>query len=247
MQIALIGYGKMGREIERAAQERGWTIPLRLDIDTPQPADDAIRSVNAAIHFAAASEIITSITPWVRHRVPLIVGTTGWQKHYDAVCELIREHHAAFLHSANFSLGVNIFDYLVRESGKMFDRFVEYDAFIYEMHHKDKVDSPSGTALALAASLMLHLKRKREVLNHPPNGRIRPDQLHVSSSRGGAVVGTHSVIFDSAADTIELTHRAKNRTGFALGALVAAEWIQGKSGMFTMQDVMRDLFTVPKE
>jgi 4-hydroxy-tetrahydrodipicolinate reductase len=241
MRLALIGYGKMGREIERAALERGWTVPVRLDVDTPSASDDAVREVDAAIHFAAASDIFSSIMPWVRHRVPLIVGTTGWQKDFDAVAELIHENKAALLHSSNFSLGVNIFDYLVREAGNMFNRFPEYDAFIHEMHHRDKIDSPSGTALTLAASLMEGLKRKREILSHSPDGKIRPEQLHVSSSRAGAIVGTHSVIFDSAADAIELTHRAKNRTGFALGALAAAEWIQGRSGVFTMHDVMHHL------
>jgi 4-hydroxy-tetrahydrodipicolinate reductase len=247
MRIALIGYGKMGKEIEGAALARGWTIPMRVDIDTPNPSDDAIRSVDAAIHFASAADLISSITPWARHRIPLVIGTTGWQKNFDAVCALIREHDSALLHSSNFSLGVNIFDSLVREAGKAFDRFPEYDAFIHEIHHKDKVDSPSGTALALAASLMQNLKRKREILSTQPDEKIRPDQLHISSSRAGSVVGTHSVVFDSTADAIELTHRAKNRTGFALGALAAAEWIQKKRGIFTMHDVMRVLFAPRKE
>jgi 4-hydroxy-tetrahydrodipicolinate reductase len=122
------------------------------------------------------------------------------------------------------------------------DRFPEYDAFIHEIHHKNKLDSPSGTALTLGQLVLQHLHRKKEVLIEPPLGKIRPEQLHISSSRGGAIVGTHVLAFDSNSDTIELKHTAKDRSGFVLGTLLAAEWIIGKKGLFTMDDVFQDLF-----
>ena len=125
----------------------------------------------------------------------------------------------------------------------MMNRFPEYDAFIHEIHHKEKIDSPSGTALQLGKIVLNELKRKKELLTQPPEGKIKPEQLHVSVSRSGWVIGTHTLAFDSAADSIEITHTAKNRNGLALGALAAAEWIQHKHGVFTMDDILQDLFS----
>jgi 4-hydroxy-tetrahydrodipicolinate reductase len=136
---------------------------------------------------------------------------------------------------------MNAFLYIVRQAGAMFNTLPEYDLFLHEEHHKDKTDSPSGTALALARILLQTIQRKNEVLNGIPEGKIRPEQLHVTSTRGGTIVGMHRVVFDSAADQIELVHTAKNRSGFAHGALLAAEWVRGKRGMFTMEDVIEDL------
>jgi 4-hydroxy-tetrahydrodipicolinate reductase len=124
----------------------------------------------------------------------------------------------------------------------MMDKFENYDAFIQEIHHKNKIDSPSGTALTMGQIVLEHLRRKKELLNETSHNKIRPEQLHVSSIRSGAVVGTHTLAFDSAADSIELKHTAKDRSGFALGTLFAAEWIQGKKGLFTMDDAFQDLF-----
>ena len=129
---------------------------------------------------------------------------------------------------------------LVNQGGKILDKLPEYDAFIHEIHHKEKLDSPSGTALTLADLLIRQLHRKKEILAKNPEGKIRPDQLAIASTRAGSVVGTHRVTFDSGADTIEITHTAKNRSGFALGALLAAAWIGRKSGVFTMEDVLAD-------
>ena len=242
MRLALIGYGKMGKEIERLALDRGWTVGVRVDLDTPKPDATAMSAVDAAIHFAQARGIIADLTPWAELGKPIVVGTTGWGKDLQNVQNLVRDKGIGLVHAPNFSLGVNIFYQLVRKAATMFDRFEEYDAFIHEVHHKDKIDSPSGTALTLAEIVLKEIKRKKELLAHAPEGKIRSDQLHVSSTRGGAVVGIHSLTFDSAADSIELRHLAKNRTGFALGAMLAAEWVQGKKGMFTMEDVLQDLF-----
>ena len=243
MRLALIGYGKMGKEIERLALERGWSVGVRVDLDTPSPHEDAMSAVDVAIHFAHAKTIVADLRPWAELGKPLVVGTTGWSKDLQNVQNLVRAKGIGLIYASNFSLGVNIFYQLTRAAATMFDRFEEYDVFIHEVHHKDKVDSPSGTALTLAEIVLSEIKRKKEVLAQSPQGKIRPDQLHVSSTRGGAVIGTHSLMFDSAADSIEVRHAAKNRTGFALGALLAAEWIQGKKGMYTMEDVVHDLFS----
>jgi 4-hydroxy-tetrahydrodipicolinate reductase len=242
MRLALIGYGKMGKEIERLALGRGWSVGVRVDLDTPPPDLAAKRAVDVAIHFAHAKTIVADLRLWAELGKPIVVGTTGWRSDLQHVQNLVRDKGIGLVHAPNFSLGVNIFYQLARAAATMFDRFEDYDVFIHEVHHKDKVDSPSGTALTLAEIVLSEIKRKKEVLAQSPPGKIRPDQLHVSFTRGGAVIGTHSLTFDSAADSIEVRHAAKNRTGFALGALLAAEWIQGKKGMYTMEDVIHDLF-----
>jgi 4-hydroxy-tetrahydrodipicolinate reductase len=247
MRLALIGYGKMGREIERLALERLWTIGARLDIDTPKPEADTMRGMDAAIHFARAGTIVADLLPWARAAVQIVVGTTGWEAELPAVRSLINDSGIGLVAASNFSVGVNLFHRVVREASRAVNRLSDYDVFIHEVHHKDKLDSPSGTALDLGRTVMEELKRKTELLGRAPDGKILPHQLHVSSSRAGAVVGTHTVTFDSAADSIELKHTAKNRTGFALGALLAAEWVQGKKGMFTMADVIDDLLRSHKE
>ncbi len=231
----------MGNEIERLALDRGWTVDICLDIDTPPPKPEAMRKVDVAIHFASAQSIVDNLMSWVEVGKPVVVGTTGWKKDLPRITQLVQEKGTGLVHASNFSLGVNIFNQLARTAARLFNHFVEYDAFIQEIHHKDKLDSPSGTALTLAEIVLHELHHKTEIFHQLPEGKILSHQLHVSSARGGAVVGTHALTFDSAADAIELRHTAKNRSGFALGALLAAEWIQGKQGIYTMEDVIRDL------
>jgi len=154
---------------------------------------------------------------------------------------LVKKNDIGLIYASNFSLGVNIFFHLIRAAAQMMNRFSDYDAFIQEIHHKNKLDSPSGTALTMGQIVLKNLNRKKELLNETSHDKIRPEQLHVSSIRSGSVVGTHVLSFDSEADTIELKHTAKNRSGLALGALLAAEWIIGKKGLFTMNDLFQDL------
>ena len=156
---------------------------------------------------------------------------------------LVKNNQIGLIYAPNFSLGVNIFFHLVKTAAQMMDKFENYDAFIQEIHHKNKIDSPSGTALMMGQIVLDHLHRKKELLNETSHNAIRPEQLHVASVRSGTVIGTHSLTFDSAADSIELKHTAKDRSGLALGTLFAAEWIQGKKGLYTMDDAFQDLFT----
>ncbi|MBI3005341.1 MAG: 4-hydroxy-tetrahydrodipicolinate reductase [Ignavibacteriales bacterium] len=241
MRIALIGYGRMGKEIERHAVERGMQVTARFDSKNSDVSAGA-HEFDVAIHFASPDSVITHVQMCARRKNNMVVGTTGWSKDMGKVWSIVQEQNIGLVHAANFSVGVNIFFRLMKDAAKLFDRFLEYDVFLQETHHKDKSDSPSGTALTLAEILLHNISRKKELLNTPPSGKIRPEQLHISSTRAGTVVGNHSVTFDSVADSIELTHMAKNRSGFALGALLAAEWIDGKKGIFTMEDVLSDIF-----
>jgi 4-hydroxy-tetrahydrodipicolinate reductase len=241
MNIALIGYGKMGKEIERLALERGMTIVARIDSQSPSLSDEITRTTDVAIHFATPSSVLGHIEQWAGFGKNMVVGTTGWQNELAKVQSIVSKNNIGLVYASNFSLGVNILLNLVKQAGILFNNFTEYDVFLHEIHHKDKLDSPSGTALTLADVVLKTMKRKKEILSETAKGKIKPEQLHVTSTRAGAVIGTHRVTFDSIADSIELTHTAKNRTGFALGALLAAEWIQGKRGIFTMEDVLSNL------
>ena len=242
MRLALIGYGKMGREIERLALERGWTVDLRVDIDTPPVTKAQRDNTDVVIHFATAENIVEDLTPWAEAKKPIVVGTTGWQVQLARIEALVHVNQVGLIYASNFSLGVNIFFQLVQHAAKMMDRFEEYDAFIQEIHHKNKIDSPSGTALTMGTIVLDHLKRKKELFNETSHGKILPEQLHISSVRSGAVIGTHTLAFDSAVDMIELKHTAKNRSGLALGTLFAAEWIHNKKGLYTMQNAFQDIF-----
>lgn len=242
MKIALHGYGKMGKEIERLALERGWSICARLDLTLPQCTPEECSAADAVIHFASAENILNDVKFWGEQRKPLVIGTTGWQKHINEVQALQRQYNIGIIYAPNFSLGVNLFYKLVASAGKMFNRFHEYDVFVHEYHHKDKADSPSGTALSIGKILLDTVEWKKELLTETSHGKIQPHQLHVTSTRGGSVIGTHIVTFDSFADSIEIKHTAKNRSGFALGALLAAEWIQKKIGFFTIDDMMNEFF-----
>jgi len=242
MRLAIVGYGKMGKEIERLALERAWSVDLRIDIDTPPVTKAQRENVDVVIHYATAKDIVNDLTPWAEAHKPIVVGTTGWQDQLKNIETLVTKNQIGLIYASNFSLGVNIFFHLIKTAAQMMDKFENYDAFIQEIHHKNKIDSPSGTALTMGQIVLEHLQRKKELLTETSHNKIRPEQLHISSTRSGTVVGTHTLVFDSAADMIELKHTAKNRSGMALGTLFVAEWIRGKKGLFTMDDAFQDLF-----
>ncbi len=197
---------------------------------------------DVAVHFALPPTVVTHVAALAKLQKPIVVGTTGWQNDRAKVQSIVQSSGIGLVHAANFSLGVNVFNRIIKAAGTLFDRFGEYDVSVDEIHHREKVDAPSGTAVSIAAVLLSSIKRKREILAGSPEGKIRPEQLQITSRRIGSVVGTHSVRFDSTADCIEIVHTAKNRTGFALGAIVAAEWVKDKRGMFTFDEVLEDVF-----
>ena len=242
MKIILLGYGRMGRDVEQAAVERGHNIIARYDINEPLPAINslppALQGAQCAIDFSAPEATEHHIRTLGPLHIPLVVGTTGWNDRLPALLEFLRACNGTILHASNFSVGANIFFHAAAETAKLINRFADYDVAVHEVHHKMKKDAPSGTALTLAKTILQHVQRKTEIITALNNRQIRPNELLVSSSRVGDVAGTHSVTFESPADAIQLTHTAHNRRGFALGAVWAAEWLQGRSGIFTMEDFL---------
>jgi 4-hydroxy-tetrahydrodipicolinate reductase len=234
MRIALIGYGKMGREIEAIAREQGETIARVFDSKRPASVTD-LADVDVCIEFSTPATVLANIRTALEARKDIVVGATGWHQHLPELKEKVRD--SGLLYSANFSLGMNIFQRIVARAGELIENAPEYDPFIHETHHRLKADSPSGTALRLGEILLGKVSRKKRMLTQTSTEKIAADALHVTSTRAGHVTGTHTVAFDSDADLIELRHVAKNRRGFVLGALAAARWLHGRKGIYTMDDV----------
>jgi len=236
MKIALIGYGRMGHEIEEAALKRGHTIGLIIDIDNSGDLNrEKLRDIDAAIEFSVPESAFRNISLCLEAGVPVVSGTTGWLKDYDKAADLCLRYGTSFINSSNFSIGVNLFFSLNREMAKRIKDYSDYSVTIEEIHHVKKLDAPSGTAITLADGI------KAE---HPaydgwtPENMPSENKIPVRSIREGSVPGTHIVTWDSPIDTISLRHEARNRKGFALGAVVAAEFISTRRGVFTMADVL---------
>lgn len=230
MKIALLGYGKMGQIIERIAIERGHEIVLRKkSTDTY----DGLKNADVAIDFSVPDAAVQNITTCIELGIPVISGTTGWLEHYDSIVELSTKNDGAFLYGSNFSLGVNLFFELNSYLAKMMSNLKEYKVSMEEIHHTQKLDAPSGTAISLANGIIENTEYTEWTLDQAEN-----NQIHIDAKRIDSVPGTHSVFYDSAIDQIEIKHTAHNREGFALGAVVAAEWIQNKKGIFSMKDVL---------
>lgn len=259
MKLALVGYGKMGHMIAAAAAARGHTVVCAVDpfaadatYNTGDPAvmADAVKRSGAegVIDFSHPSAVLANIEAVIPTGIPLVVGTTGWQGRLADVSALVSARGSALLHSANFSVGVNLFYKMVAEAARVMAEFEEYDVAAFEAHHNQKADSPSGTGLELAKRILENVPRKKRVVTDAMYRKPEADELHLASLRVGSVPGTHSVFFDSPADTIELTHTARNREGFAMGAVRAIEWLAAKDasgnarrGVFTMDDVFESL------
>ena len=243
MTIAIIGYGKMGKEVERICGERK-TISVKeifTEVNNFRRiglSATALKDIDVCIDFSTPTSVMRHIEAAIECGKNIVVGTTGWYDALPKVKKMVEKGKIGFLYSPNFSLGMNIFFQMLTSAGHYFDKYDMYDVAIQEIHHHGKSDSPSGTALALGEILIQHIRSKKEMLVDAAHKKIEPSQLHITSTRLGHVAGTHRIMFDSAADTIELVHTAKDRSGFALGALVAAEWLKGKKGMFTMKDVL---------
>jgi 4-hydroxy-tetrahydrodipicolinate reductase len=242
--IALIGYGKMGREIELAAGEQGFNIKTIVDIhysghSVPINAS-TLAGVDVCIEFTTPEAVIDNIRSCARCKKDLVVGTTGWFDRLDEARAIVAEMGIGLIYAANFSLGVHLFRKIVAYAGTLFNAHAQYDVAVHEQHHRMKKDAPSGTAYTLAQTLLGTIERKKRLAVDRPAQEIAPEELHVSSTRIGAVPGMHQVLFDSAADTIELTHTARSRRGLADGSLVAASWIHGRKGLFTIEDMLHD-------
>ncbi len=236
MKIALIGYGKMGRTIEEIAISRGHTILLKVSSTNLQDLSvDRLREADAAIEFTGPESAYDNIIRGLEAGIPVVCGSTGWLSRLDAVREYCRQHHGTFLYASNFSVGVNIFFELNKRLATLMATHSDYEPRITEIHHTEKKDAPSGTAITLAEQLLEKIHRKKGWVNHISDNL---DELEIRSERMDPAPGTHIVAYDSAIDTITITHEAHNRKGFATGAVLAAEFLAGKKGIYRMSDVL---------
>jgi len=234
MRIALIGYGKMGHEIEAVAIQQGETVVKTFDIGNPVDVP-SLSDVDVCIEFSTPQTVMQNIRVVLEARKDIVVGTTGWYSQLPEIRDSVK--NSGLLYSPNFSIGVNVVFRLAAAAAELMNNQPQYDPYIHELHHRQKADSPSGTALRLADILLAGINRKTRVERNAVDGKIDPAALHVSSTRVGTLAGTHTVGFDSEADLIEITHTAKSRRGFALGAVRAAQWLRGRKGIYTMDDV----------
>jgi 4-hydroxy-tetrahydrodipicolinate reductase len=248
MYISIIGYGRMGRLVEEVAKQKNITIISTIDPNGTarynEITKESIGNADVCICFTQASDIVETIGKVVELKKNIVVGTTGWDDYIPDIKELVEKAGVGMVYSPNFAFGVNIFFKIIEEAALIVDKFDNYDVAIHEMHHRGKIDSPSGTANTIGKIILDNMKQKNTIEDQKIERQISEDELHISSSRCGCVPGYHTVYFDSEEDTIQLTHTARSRKGFAVGAIIAAEWIKGRVGYFTKDDVLKGLFEV---
>lgn len=231
MNIALIGYGKMGKAIEEILTERGHSVKVKLD-RTPQKSD--LQGIDAAIEFSQPEAAFGNLKVLMENQIPTVSGTTGWTERLEEMKEICEKEGSAFIYASNFSLGVNLFFELNAHLAKLMSRYPEYKVEIEEIHHTMKLDKPSGTAITLAEEVI----KNTELTRWESDEKSDEKTLPIYSKRIDATPGTHTVSYQSEIDEIEIRHTAHSRKGFALGAVLAAEWLYGKKGNFTMKDVL---------
>ncbi len=230
MNIALFGYGKMGKMIADLAEQRGHTIVAKVDVNT---IDIDFKAMDVAIDFSMPDAAFKNISSCIENNVPVISGTTGWLQDYDEAIALCKAKKGAFIYASNFSLGVNVFFELNAYLAKMMKNLNQYQVSMEEIHHTQKLDAPSGTAITLAEGIIENTSYESWKMDEGSEKAIS-----ISSKRIGTTPGTHTVVYDASVDAVEIKHTAHNREGFALGAIIAAEWIIGKEGVFSMKDVL---------
>ncbi|MXN92984.1 4-hydroxy-tetrahydrodipicolinate reductase [Flavobacterium sp. Sd200] len=230
MKIALLGYGKMGKVIENIALQRGHEIVLKK---TGTDSFDGLENADVAIDFSIPDAAVGNISACLNTNIPVVSGTTGWLERYHEMAQLCEEKNGAFIYGSNFSLGVNIFFELNTYLAKMMANLKEYKVSMEEVHHTQKLDAPSGTAITLAKDIINHSDYSGWAI-----GNAKEDEIFIDAKRIEGVPGTHTVTYNSVVDAIEIKHTAHNREGFALGAVIAAEWLAGKQGIYSMKDVL---------
>lgn len=230
MRIALFGYGKMGKMLEKLAVERGHSIVAKIDLDT-KTVD--YNNMDVAIDFSTPDSAFDNITNCFEHNIPVISGTTGWLSRFDEAVTKCNNRKGAFIYASNFSLGVNIFFELNKQLAKMMSGIEDYTLSLEEIHHTQKLDAPSGTAITLAEGIIESSKYTNWKMED-----IQETEIPIVAKRIGKTPGTHTVKYGSKVDSIEIKHTAHSREGFALGAIIAAEWLVDKTGVFTMADVL---------
>jgi 4-hydroxy-tetrahydrodipicolinate reductase len=245
MNIALLGYGKMGKIIEKIATDRKHNIILKIDHDNQHELTaENLKKADVVIEFTMPASVLSNIQHCFDAGVPVVVGTTGWYEHLAQVKQNCNDSGSTLLYASNFSVGVNIFFHINRKLAKLMNNYPYYDVQVEEIHHTQKLDSPSGTAITIAEGIIDNLDRKKEWMNvltaegnDADDSSLKNEQVLIESFRIDSVPGTHTVIYDSEVDTIEFKHTAHNRNGFALGAVLAAEWVHNKKGFFSVQEM----------
>jgi 4-hydroxy-tetrahydrodipicolinate reductase len=236
MKIALVGYGKMGKAIEEIALQKGHEIVLKIDINNLNELTASNLSLaDAVIEFTGPHSAFNNIMKCIEAGKPVVSGSTGWLEQYETVKQYCQSLNGAFLYSSNFSVGVNIFFEVNKRLAELMSDHPDYDITLTEVHHTQKKDSPSGTAISLAEQIIGKVPRKKMWVNHISDDL---DELEIISERIDPAPGTHKIRYQSAIDEIEIIHTAHSRKGFAMGAVLAAEFIHGKKGIFTMKDVL---------
>jgi len=260
MKIAIIGYGKMGKMVEEIARSGGHIItaivdPFAADAPTGIPlcktvakatAEAALDSAEAAIEFTQPSTSVENIIALAERKIPTVVGTTGWHERMGEVRQAVEKAGASLIWSSNFSIGVNLFYRIAWYAAELANNFPEYDVGGFEAHHNKKLDSPSGTAKILAEGVLSRVERKKKIIWETLDRKPEADEIHFPSLRMGSIHGEHSLFFDSPADTIEITHTARSREGFATGAIRAAQWLtaQKRHGVFTIDEMLKDILGI---
>jgi 4-hydroxy-tetrahydrodipicolinate reductase len=242
MKLALLGYGKMGQIIERLALERGHEVVLKIHIDNiDELTTSNLRKADVAIDFSAPSAALSNIYACFDANIPVVVGTTGWYGELQQVKNDCLDRNNTLLYGSNFSIGVNLFFHINEVMARLMNKFPDYEVQVEEIHHTEKLDAPSGTAMTIAEGIIENLDRKEEWVNEvegtPFDEVVKEDQLLITSQRIENVPGTHTVVYSSEVDEIELKHTAHSRAGFALGAVIAAEWLQHKQGFYNIADI----------
>jgi 4-hydroxy-tetrahydrodipicolinate reductase len=239
MKIALVGYGKMGKAIEALALERGHTIVAKIDSPNFEPAE--LKKADVAIEFTQPDAAVANITKCFEANVPIVVGTTGWYANYAELADYATKNKKALFTATNFSIGVNIFFNLNKKLAEVMNKFTDYEVTMNETHHIHKLDHPSGTAVTLAEGILNSIDRKNSYIGLLENEKVdvAAFDLKIVSRRENEVPGFHEVVYESEIDEIKISHNAKSRKGFALGSIIAAEWLAGKTGVYGMSDLLK--------
>ena len=236
MKLALLGYGKMGQEIEKAALERGHTIVLVIDINNQNELTrENLLKADVAIDFTTPASVVHNILTCFKTGIPVVCGTTGWNKDLQKITAICIENNQTLIHSSNFSIGVNILFAINEYLAGIMNKYTQYDVRMEETHHTQKLDAPSGTAISLAEQIISGIERKKvwSLENHGS-----PENILIKATREGDIKGIHEIIYESEVDLITLKHFAKSRKGLALGAVLAAEYVKNRKGVFTMRDLL---------
>ena len=231
MKIALLGYGKMGKIVEKLAVKKGHTIVSRIN---QYSSKEEILKADIAIEFSTPQAAVSNIKFCLENDIPIVSGTTGWLVHYDKMIKLCENRNGSFIYASNFSIGVNLFFYINEYVSNLIEPWKDYQVSIEEVHHNQKLDIPSGTAVTLAEGIIRNSDKKNWELNGTD-----AENINITAKRINDIKGTHIINYDSNIDTISIKHEAHSRDGFALGAILAAEWLADKKGIFTMKDVLQ--------